>query len=183
MSTGASRDTREISPYTNSSATRSPSTVIVTLGNASIIFRSRSTSFKCFVIRRLEQTCHPEATCVSSPKDPGEPREASRSLRCNTRAFGSLPYRPRIFSRAPPPLLNHAQHGIHTVSCVGQLHLHRNHRQRRQRVKISTQVHRILLCSNKASSLTALPELQQITNIFVGIRMMVAKKCLGYGIN
>src|SRR4051812_28491488 len=42
MSTGASRETRVISPNTNSSATRSPSTVTVTLGNASTILTSRS---------------------------------------------------------------------------------------------------------------------------------------------
>src|SRR5262249_12036201 len=51
--TGASRDTREISPKTNSSATRSPTTVIVTLGNDSTIFFSRSASLGCFVISTL----------------------------------------------------------------------------------------------------------------------------------
>src|SRR5216117_1339995 len=39
ISTGASRDTREISPNTNSSATISPSTATVTRGNASMILR------------------------------------------------------------------------------------------------------------------------------------------------
>src|SRR5579863_5922784 len=50
ISTGASRDTREISPKTNSSATRSPSTVTVTLGKLSTIFLRRSVSFRCLVI-------------------------------------------------------------------------------------------------------------------------------------
>ena len=36
--------------------------------------------------------CHPEAGAVCPPKDLGEPRVASRSLRRNNRAFGSLPY-------------------------------------------------------------------------------------------
>src|ERR1700722_13255988 len=106
---------------------------MVILGNASTIFRSRSTSFKCFVIR-CEKPCHPEATVLSSPKDLSEPRGASRSLRRINSAFGSHPYRQRIFSRVPPPLLNYAQHGIHCVICVGQLHLDRNHRQRRESV-------------------------------------------------
>ena len=44
ISTGASRETREISPKTNSSATRSPMTVTVTLGKDSTILRSRSVS-------------------------------------------------------------------------------------------------------------------------------------------
>src|SRR5213593_1091350 len=38
IKTGASRETREISPNTNSSATRSPTTVMVTLGKDSIMF-------------------------------------------------------------------------------------------------------------------------------------------------
>src|SRR5437899_6091499 len=50
ISTGASRETREISPKMNSSATRSPSTVTVTLGNASTIFFSRSVSSGCLLI-------------------------------------------------------------------------------------------------------------------------------------
>jgi hypothetical protein len=36
--------------------------------------------------------CHPEVGVLCPPKDPGEPREASRSLRRITRAFGPLPY-------------------------------------------------------------------------------------------
>src|SRR5580700_5221056 len=36
--------------------------------------------------------CHPEARGFCGPKDPGEPRDASRSLRRNNRASGSLPY-------------------------------------------------------------------------------------------
>src|ERR1700687_4374603 len=50
ISTGASRETREISPNTNSSATRSARTVIVSLGKDSTIFRRRSFSLMCFVI-------------------------------------------------------------------------------------------------------------------------------------
>src|SRR5580704_130771 len=52
IKTGASRETRDISPKTNSSATRSPTTVIVTLGNDSTIFRSRSDSLGCLVIKQ-----------------------------------------------------------------------------------------------------------------------------------
>jgi hypothetical protein len=35
--------------------------------------------------------CHPEAGVSCPTKDLGEPREASRLLRRNIRAFGSLP--------------------------------------------------------------------------------------------
>src|SRR5271169_3046758 len=47
ISTGASRETREISPNTNSSATKSPSTATVTLGNELTICFSRSVSLGC----------------------------------------------------------------------------------------------------------------------------------------
>jgi len=36
--------------------------------------------------------CHPETGALCPSKDLGEPREATRSLRRNNRAFGSLPY-------------------------------------------------------------------------------------------
>src|SRR5713101_3778396 len=52
MSTGASRETREISPNTNSSATMSPSTVMVMRGNAATIFRRRSASFGARVMMK-----------------------------------------------------------------------------------------------------------------------------------
>src|SRR5271170_1658116 len=146
ISTGASRDTREISPNTNSSATRSPRTVMVTLGNASIILRSRSASFKCLVIRSL--------VAVSG-----------------------------IFSRAPPPFLDHAQHGIHNVSRVGQFHLDGDDRQRRERRQISAQVHRIFFGGDEAAALTALPELQQIAHVFFCVGVMIAEKRLGCGID
>src|SRR5208283_5237466 len=52
ISTGASRETREISPKTNSSATRSARTVTVSLGKDSTIFRRRRRPWfsLCFVI-------------------------------------------------------------------------------------------------------------------------------------
>ncbi len=50
ISTGASRETREISPNTNSSATRSARTVTVSLGKDSTSFRRRSFSLICLVI-------------------------------------------------------------------------------------------------------------------------------------
>jgi hypothetical protein len=36
--------------------------------------------------------CHPERVLCAA-RDLGEPRDEPRSLRCNNRAFGSLPYR------------------------------------------------------------------------------------------
>src|SRR5580704_16084761 len=151
ISTGASRDSREISPNTNSSATKSPSTVMVTLGNASIIFRSRSAPFKCFVIR-------------------------FRGTRRSVAVWG-------IFSRVAAPFLNHAQHGIHGISGVRQLHLYPNHHQRRERCQISSQVHGIFFCGDEAARLTALPKLQQVANILLGVGVMIAEESLGDRIN
>src|ERR1700688_1919315 len=99
------------------------------------------------------------------------------------RAFGSLPYRQRIFSRVSPPLLNHAQQGIYSVSCVVQFHLDRNHRQRSQRVKISAQIYRIFFGGDKAPALTSLPQLQQLANVLLRVRMMIAKESFGHWIN
>jgi hypothetical protein len=39
-----------------------------------------------------EMVCHPEQALFARRRIPGEPREASRSLRRNNRASGSLPY-------------------------------------------------------------------------------------------
>src|SRR5205814_4161422 len=58
--TGASRETREISPKINSSATRSPTTVIVILGNDSTILISRSFSLEFLLIRKIF-SCPPSA--------------------------------------------------------------------------------------------------------------------------
>jgi hypothetical protein len=43
------------------------------------------------------------ASVFCAAKDPGEPREASRSLRRDNRAFGSLPY---LSLDKPPPRLH-----------------------------------------------------------------------------
>src|ERR1700687_3290899 len=52
MSTGASRETREISPNTNSSATMSPSTVTVMRGKEATIVRSRSACWGTRVMKK-----------------------------------------------------------------------------------------------------------------------------------
>jgi len=39
----------------------------------------------------VQFACHPEKGAFCPTKDLGEPRDASRSLRRNNRAFGSLP--------------------------------------------------------------------------------------------
>ena len=65
ISTGASRDTRGISPKINSSATGRPSTVTVVLGNDSTIFLSRSFSLGClFMCKRDSLT---PCACVLRP--------------------------------------------------------------------------------------------------------------------
>jgi hypothetical protein len=40
----------------------------------------------------VQFNCHPEPAFLCAVKDLGEPRDVSRSLRHNNRAFGSLPY-------------------------------------------------------------------------------------------
>src|SRR5580658_4083160 len=54
--------------------------------------------------------CHPEAGAFCPPKDPREPREASRFLRRSTSAFGSLP-----FLRVPHELIR-IDHAGHTLA-------------------------------------------------------------------
>src|SRR4029077_4064791 len=51
---------------------------------------------------RTRKRCHPERDAFCLAKDPGEPRDASRSLRRNNSAFGSHPY-PHIAKRYNPP--------------------------------------------------------------------------------
>src|SRR5690242_17960508 len=55
MRTGASRETREISPKTNSSATISPRTVTVVRGNDSTILRRRSVGWFLFIAEGQSQ--------------------------------------------------------------------------------------------------------------------------------
>ena len=45
--------------------------------------------------------CHPEQAFFAQSRDLGEPREASRTLRRNNRAFGSLPYQTEPLQKAP----------------------------------------------------------------------------------
>src|SRR5579863_1384357 len=166
ISTGASRETREISPKTNSSATRSPKTVTVILGKASTIFLRRSPSFGCLVIRISEGGAGAiagwrEVTLAALPG-------------CATKS---------ILSCAPLSFFNHAQNSIQSVSCVVQLHADGNHRQRLQRGKIWPQIDGIFLGSNKASGLATFPQVDQFTDILLGVRVVVAIKRFGYRID
>jgi len=45
------------------------------------------------VVAGSQGHCHPEERAVCAPKDPGEPRDASRVWRRHKRAFGSLPFK------------------------------------------------------------------------------------------
>src|SRR6266705_5841654 len=65
MSTGASRETREISPKTNSSATRSATAVTVTFGNVCTIFCRRSVSLECLDMGERPKY-PPKSTTVST---------------------------------------------------------------------------------------------------------------------
>src|ERR1700680_2015586 len=156
MRTGASRETREISPKINSSATRSPSTVTVTLGKSSTIFLSRSVSLRCLLIS------------VWSART-AEGRDALGTAGVTP----ALHKAPPIFSRLASFLRNPGHHGIHSVSCVGQLHFDRNHGERRQR-QVSAQIDCVLFCSHKTVSLAALSQVQQITDVLIGIGVVVA---------
>ena len=59
--------------------------------------------------RAVTKNCHPEATALSSPKDPGAPREASRTLRGNNSRV-----RRASKSEAQPP--THAENQIDFVA-------------------------------------------------------------------
>ena len=63
-----------------------------------------------------------------------------------------------IFSRLAPSLRNHGEHGIHSVSCVGEFHLYRDNGQRSKCGQISAQIDRVFFCSHKTVGLTALPQ-------------------------
>jgi hypothetical protein len=55
--------------------------------------------------RALAKICHPEATALSSPKDPGAPRDASRTLRGNNsrvRRASKSEAQPRTHPRTHP---------------------------------------------------------------------------------
>src|SRR5262249_38224687 len=147
ISTGASRETREISPKTNSSATISPSTVTVALGKASTIFASRSVSFKCLVI------------VTSSPLV--APAFHQRPT--------NLPLTLPILSCPAATLGKGMQDGIHSVSGVFQFHLHRDDRNRLQRGKISAQIHRIFFGGDESARFTFLFQLQQFAHVFFRI--------------
>src|ERR1051326_6654068 len=161
ISTGASRDTREISPKTNSSATRSPNTVTVRLGKSSTIFLSRSPSLGCFVI-----------IPIVAPAVAGASRPRVVEVAMTQR------YR-QILSCAAFSFVDLAQDGIHGVSCIGQFHVHGNDRERLKRGKVWPEVDRIFLSSDKPSRLAALFQFQQFADVLFFIRMVVAVKCFG----
>src|SRR5579863_1926555 len=169
ISTGASRDTREISPKTNSSATRSPSTVTVILGNDSAIFLRRSASLGCLVIFGLGAPFL--ASCARSG-DFHRRRKSSAPSVANS-----------ILSRAALSLPDLAQHGIHSVSCVRQFHFHRHHGKRLQRGKIRPEIDRVFLGSQEPAGLALLFEGKQLNNILLDISVMIAVERLGHGLD
>src|SRR5438270_1294036 len=128
ISTGASRDTREISPNINSSATRSPNTVTVMLGKSSTIFLSRSASLGCFVI-------------LSSAGIP--PFAETRLMTC-----AALPNSTFSFG-------DRAEDSINSVSGIGEFHFHLDHREGLQRGEIRPEVNGVFLGGDEASSRTA----------------------------
>src|SRR6266436_4894991 len=81
---------------------------------------------------------------------------------------------PSIFSWLASSLRNPGQHGIHSVSCVGQFHFDWDHRQRRQRGQISAQVDCVFFCRHEAVSLAALSQVQQITDVLIGVGVVIA---------
>ena len=73
-----------------------------------------------------------------------------------------------------------AQDGINGVSGIGQFHLYRDDRERLQRGKIRTQVDGVFLGGDEASSLAAVLQVEQLADIFLGIRVMIAIEGFGY---
>src|SRR5271167_2396363 len=116
MSTGASRDTRAISPKTNSSAIRSTRAVMETSENDWTAFFQRSASFKCLVMNSNEGP----APGIELP-DPAEPTIVS----CG-----------RLLS-----LDNCGQHRIDGGIGIFQMYSHGNHVYRLQGLQMCAEVH------------------------------------------
>src|SRR5439155_24170711 len=150
IKTGASRETREISPNTNSSATRSPTTVMVTLGKDSTIFLSRSDCLGCWVIRILSQSF------LSA--------ESGATL---------------IFSCRTAALFNGAQHGIQGVIRIEEFHFDGNNCQRNKGRKKFAQVDGVFFCGDKATGFALRAMFDQVRYIALGIGVMIAIECFG----
>src|SRR5260370_28226983 len=123
ISTGASRETREISPNTNSSATRSARTVIVRLGKDSTIFRRRGRPFSLmgFVI-----------------KMPGHNNLGHR-------------VQLKIFSRAGLPVRDSRQNRVHNVRGMVEREAQHRDRERRKFRLQRSQIERIFFRGHEAA--------------------------------
>src|ERR1039458_1252901 len=150
ISTGASRETREISPNTNSSATRSARTVTVSLGKDSTIFRRRSFSLICFVINMLGHN-------ILAPR-----------------------VQPKIFSRAGLPFRDSRQNGsrqdgIHNVSGMVERKVERSDRERLELFLQRPQIDRIFFRGQEATGAEPVAHGQQALDVPSVIGMVVAE--------
>src|SRR5438552_3815406 len=171
MSTGASRETREISPKTNSSATRSPSTATVRRGKASTIFARRCcvvVSVFGLVFMRIYR-----------------PTSAKSGQMWGTETFfiqmwgteRSLKF--QIVSRgAGDARINLGEDGVHNGFGVFQLQLHRNNVKRLQALGQRAEIDGVFFGSDEATGSRLLTSALQPAHIIFGIEMMVGESDL-----
>src|SRR5438132_4749763 len=162
MSTGASRETREISPKTNSSATRSPSTATVRRGKASTIFASR-----CCVVVSVFGFVFIRIYRPTSAKS-GQMWGTERSLKF------------QIVSRgAGDARINLGEDGVHNGFGVFHFQLQRNNVKRLQALGQRPQIDGVFFGSDEATSSRLLTSALQPAHIIFGIQMMVGESDLG----
>src|SRR5216684_7676732 len=99
-------------------------------------------------------------------------------LSCPALPFFGLPFFDLSFFKLS--FFNSAQHGIHGVSCVVQLHFYWYHRERPKRGQVAAEVDRILLGRDKTAGFAALPELQKFVDVFLSVGMMVTIERFGH---
>src|ERR1700690_2506314 len=145
ISTGASRETREIAPKTNSSATRSASTVTVSLGKDSTIFLRRPFSLLDFVINLLDQNLLAQSGAT------------------------------KIFSRAVLRFRNDRQNGIHNSGWVAERELERGDGEWFEEVLLRREIDSVFFRRKKTDTLKVATRADKSLNVVEAISMMVAK--------
>ena len=140
MSTGASRDTRAISPKTNSSATRSTSAVMETSQNDWTIFFQRSASFRCLV--------------MNSKEGPAPWMEQPGATELVIVSRGAL-----------PSLGNRGQHRVERGVGTLQLHSHSDNVNGLQRLQMRTEIHCVLFRGNECRCSRLLAQALQLAHV------------------
>jgi len=84
-----------------------------------------------------------------------------------------------IFSRLALSFFDPAKHGIQSVSRIGKIHFHRDHRERLERGKVGSEINRIFFGGNEATGLAPLFQVEQFANVFFRVGVVIAIKRLG----